>query len=508
MTGLAAFIIYVAHGAQHGQYGTPVLAMRQKFEITREVDPDPPLTPDSPPRLSDASRTSSTLRERLDHRTNDEKNPDPSVTPPVELSNNSGSGTLNISGPSRTPTPYSEGAQPELSDPRFTYRNLVALKSKQKDPLGAGGFGEVYSLGEPVKDSGEGSALGTMDQYAAKFITFNRKGLDKSRIRHNLRQTMREMNIMMHMNHPNVMGLKAICPPLRNDKEFQKNGIALVMDKMSGSMTDKIMIREEPLTLAEVCDYSYQILCGISYLQSMNIMHRDLKPGNILVDESNGTCTLKICDLGLSRYWNPEYDSTQKTRPRALSTGLVQTAVWRGPDVANSMMTQNPTYDLKCDVFSVGIIMAEMLAVGESQSEPPRFTYTTRACLDPNDHKGLLRFYNEELPSGGSGIRQRMGNLKKRAMNITNWIQHYECNPDADVENPDFKALVKIIACMLNTDKKRRLSLQNALKNVHDLRNKLNDKPIDHGHHGSLIRRFEQTSKRWGIDNQDKKPAG
>merc|ERR1719181_2043130 len=144
MTGLAAFIIYVAHGAQHGQYGTPVLAMRQKFEITREVDPDPPLTPDSPPRLSDASRTSSTLCERLAHRTNDEKNPDPSVTPKEEFSNNSASGTLNISGPSRTPTPYSEGAQHQagLLDPLFTYRNVVELKSKQKGPLGAGGFGE------------------------------------------------------------------------------------------------------------------------------------------------------------------------------------------------------------------------------------------------------------------------------------------------------------------------------------------------------------------------------
>ena len=42
----------------------------------------------------------------------------------------------------------------------------------------------------------------------------------------------------------------------------------------------------------------YNILCSINYMHSANIMHRDIKPGNLLI---NKNCSIKICDFGLSR---------------------------------------------------------------------------------------------------------------------------------------------------------------------------------------------------------------
>src|ERR1700710_1809456 len=52
----------------------------------------------------------------------------------------------------------------------------------------------------------------------------------------------------------------------------------------------------QPLTDAHFQSFIYQILCGLKYIHSANVLHRDLKPGNLLV---NADCELKICDFGL-----------------------------------------------------------------------------------------------------------------------------------------------------------------------------------------------------------------
>ena len=54
----------------------------------------------------------------------------------------------------------------------------------------------------------------------------------------------------------------------------------------------------QPLTDAHFQSFIYQILCGLKYIHSANVLHRDLKPGNLLV---NADCELKICDFGLAR---------------------------------------------------------------------------------------------------------------------------------------------------------------------------------------------------------------
>src|ERR1700676_2795404 len=58
----------------------------------------------------------------------------------------------------------------------------------------------------------------------------------------------------------------------------------------------------QPLTDAHFQSFLYQTLCGLKYIHSANVLHRDLKPGNLLV---NADCELKICDFGLARGYTP-----------------------------------------------------------------------------------------------------------------------------------------------------------------------------------------------------------
>ncbi|KAK2806771.1 Dual-specificity kinase, spindle pole body (SPB) duplication and spindle checkpoint function [Emmonsiellopsis sp. PD_5] len=105
----------------------------------------------------------------------------------------------------------------------------------------------------------------------------------------------------------------------------------------------------QPLTDAHFQSFIYQILCGLKYIHSANVLHRDLKPGNLLV---NADCELKICDFGLARGFSIDPDENA-----GYMTEYVATRWYRAPEI----MLSFPSYTKAIDVWSVGCILAELL---------------------------------------------------------------------------------------------------------------------------------------------------
>lgn len=88
---------------------------------------------------------------------------------------------------------------------------------------------------------------------------------------------------------------------------------------------------------------------GVHAIHSAHVLHRDLKPGNLLV---NKNCDLKICDFGLARAVDPE------TEAKDLGlTEYVVTRWYRAPE----LLVENQTYSTAIDVWACGCIFAEML---------------------------------------------------------------------------------------------------------------------------------------------------
>src|SRR6201996_7247016 len=79
----------------------------------------------------------------------------------------------------------------------------------------------------------------------------------------------------------------------------------------------------QPLTDAHFQSFIYQILCGLKYIHSADVLHRDLKPGNLLV---NADCELKICDFGLARGFN-------QAQKQGFMTEYVATRWYRAPEI-------------------------------------------------------------------------------------------------------------------------------------------------------------------------------
>ena len=74
--------------------------------------------------------------------------------------------------------------------------------------------------------------------------------------------------------------------------------IYLITELMQSDL-HKIIVSPQHLSSDHIKVFLYQILRGVKYLHSAKIMHRDIKPGNLLV---NSNCVLKICDFGLARW--------------------------------------------------------------------------------------------------------------------------------------------------------------------------------------------------------------
>jgi mitogen-activated protein kinase 7 len=112
----------------------------------------------------------------------------------------------------------------------------------------------------------------------------------------------------------------------------------------------------QPLSDAHFQSFLYQTLCGLKYIHSANVLHRDLKPGNLLV---NADCELKICDFGLARGYTPGPGggNAKAAGNQGFMTEYVATRWYRAPEI----MLSFANYTTAIDVWSVGCILAELL---------------------------------------------------------------------------------------------------------------------------------------------------
>lgn len=102
----------------------------------------------------------------------------------------------------------------------------------------------------------------------------------------------------------------------------------------------------QPLTDAHFQSFIYQILCGLKYIHSANVLHRDLKPGNLLV---NADCELKICDFGLARGFSVDPEENA-----GYMTEYVATRWYRAPEIMLSF--QNYTKASTSTLFAIRIL--------------------------------------------------------------------------------------------------------------------------------------------------------
>ncbi|KAJ1624024.1 kinase-like domain-containing protein, partial [Pavlovales sp. CCMP2436] len=135
------------------------------------------------------------------------------------------------------------------------------------------------------------------------------------------KRILRELKLLRHFNHENVLGLRDIMSPPPGKPETWKD-MYLVTELLDTDL-HYIIHSKQALTDDHIQYFVYQILRGLKCIHAARVLHRDLKPGNLLV---NKNCDLKICDFGLAR--GVDHDAHQNKL-----TEYVVTRWYRAPEL-------------------------------------------------------------------------------------------------------------------------------------------------------------------------------
>ncbi|XP_047187271.1 mitogen-activated protein kinase 14A isoform X1 [Scophthalmus maximus] len=237
---------------------------------------------------------------------------------------------------------------------------------------------ERYQNLSPVGSGAYGSVCSAYDMKSGLKIAVKKLSRPFQSIIH-AKRTYRELRLLKHMKHENVIGLLDAFSPATSLKEF--TDVYLVTHLMGADLNN--IVKCQKLTDDHVQFLIYQILRGLKYIHSADIIHRDLKPSNLAVNED---CELKVSELLLSFQTTVKSESNHKCEylqttllffffsfsPLHFSqildfglarhtddemTGYVATRWYRAPEIMLNWMH----YNMTVDIWSVGCIMAELL---------------------------------------------------------------------------------------------------------------------------------------------------
>jgi len=208
------------------------------------------------------------------------------------------------------------------------FRGQTIGKYRVLSSLGSGGFGAVY-LAEDT----------WIDKKVALKVP-HKQNLDSDAM-------LKEPRLLASMSHPNIVTVLTA--------EKQDDVFFIVMEYVEGETLERVIVREGVIDLARALDFSCQICNAVDHAHRAGVLHRDLRPGNMLVSHSG---MLKVTDFGTSRY----------LEIAAHGTTVIGSPPYMAPEQFHGKAV------FASDIYSVGVTMYQML----TGSMP----YTTPAPAD------------------------------------------------------------------------------------------------------------------------------
>src|SRR5688572_27328742 len=204
------------------------------------------------------------------------------------------------------------------------FRDQVIGKYKILSPLGSGGFGSVYLAQDTW-----------IDKKVALKVP-HKQNLDFG-------DMLKEPRLLASMSHPNIVTVLTA--------EKQENVFFIVMEYVAGQTLEQIVMREGALDLGRALDFTCQICNAVDHAHRAGILHRDLRPGNMLVSEKG---MLKVTDFGTSRF----------LEIAAHGTTVIGSPPYMAPEQFHGKAV------FASDVYSIGVTMYQMLTGGLPYETP------------------------------------------------------------------------------------------------------------------------------------------
>ncbi|MBN9117775.1 MAG: protein kinase [Planctomycetes bacterium] len=254
---------------------------------------------------------------------------------------------------------------------RFT----IGAKYRLLELSGAGGMGAVYLCEHTL-----------MKRLVALKVLPGEKLDDQS----NLDRFYREARAVAALDHPNIVRAYDI-------DQYEKLHF-LVMEYVDGSSLQEIIARyateKKQFDPVRAAHYIAQAAVGMQHAHELGMVHRDIKPGNLLLDR---TGVIKVLDMGLARFFNKQQDNvTEKYDDKC----VLGTADYLAPEQAVSNVV-----DVRADIYSLGGTLYFMLT---GQTPFPDGTIAAKLVAHRMREPQPVESFRSDVPAGVLAVLRKM----------------------------------------------------------------------------------------------------
>lgn len=255
----------------------------------------------------------------------------------------------------------------------------VQLDQNENEPSVEKGFDRFQGVAG-MCGNGLFGVYKSLDKLSGKFVAIKKVVFDPEE--DGIPPTaLREIAVQRQLVHRNIVDLIEV---IRKESR-----IYLVFEFIDQDLSFFLRSSSDPLPLTSIKSISYQILQGFDYCHSRGVIHRDIKPMNILISNSG---LVKICDFGLARAFCP---------PVRAWTHEVVTLWYRAPEI----LLGATLYGLPIDVWSIALVIIELYSkspLWPGESEIDQLFKIFQKFGTPNEMSwpGVtqLRDWNESFP--------------------------------------------------------------------------------------------------------------
>lgn len=222
--------------------------------------------------------------------------------------------------------------------------NLAPARKRWKWSRDVTDFEEIEQIGEGTY----GQVWMGRDKESGEIVALKKVRMDQEKEGFPI-TAIRELKMLRSLQHENIVNLKEIVTGQNQNKNKarrNKHEIYMVFEYVDHDLTGLMDTPSIRFTEAQVKTYAKQLLSGLWYCHEREVLHRDIKGSNLLVDNQGN---LKIADFGLARTFN---DNLKRY------TNKVITLWYRSPE----LLLGAEEYGPEVDMWSVGCLLVELLS--------------------------------------------------------------------------------------------------------------------------------------------------
>jgi tRNA A-37 threonylcarbamoyl transferase component Bud32 len=251
------------------------------------------------------------------------------------------------------------------------WKRFTLGKYKVLERLGSGGMAHVFLCEHTL-----------MRRRVAVKVLPAAKAADKA----SLNRFYREARAVAALDHPNIVRAYDI------DQDDHLH--FLVMEYVDGTNLQELVKKFGPLDVDRACHYVAQAAVGLQHAHENGLVHRDVKPGNLLLDRAG---SVKVLDLGLARFFHDADDHLTKQYDDA----ILGTADYLSPEQAED----SHAVDIRTDVYSLGATLYYLLT---GKPPFPDGTIPQKLIWLRNRQPAPVRELRPEVPEELAGVVARM----------------------------------------------------------------------------------------------------